>query len=42
MVSEWMENGNINQFIEKDRDVNRVDLVRYRPTPYRVCVTDAR
>ncbi|KAF9642387.1 kinase-like protein [Thelephora ganbajun] len=23
MVSEWMENGNINQFIEKDRHVNR-------------------
>ena len=37
MVSEWMENGNINQFIEKDREVNRADLVRYRPTPYRVC-----
>ncbi|KAF9649111.1 kinase-like protein [Thelephora ganbajun] len=27
MVSEWMENGNINQFIEKDRHANRAVLV---------------
>ncbi|KAF9649103.1 hypothetical protein BDM02DRAFT_3167185 [Thelephora ganbajun] len=27
MVSEWMENGNINQFIEKDRHVNRTMLL---------------
>ncbi|KAF9643694.1 kinase-like protein [Thelephora ganbajun] len=27
MVSRWMENGNINQFIEKDRHVNRAVLL---------------
>ena len=29
LVSEWMENGNINEFIERDQHVNRVELVRY-------------
>ena len=29
LVSEWMENGNINDFIERDQHVNRVELVRY-------------
>ena len=38
LVSEWMENGNINDFIEKDRHVNRVELVRCHST-HRV-VTD--
>ena len=28
LVSEWMENGNINEFIERDQHVNRVELVR--------------
>jgi len=28
MVSEWMGNGNINEFIEKNRGVNRTALVR--------------
>jgi len=28
LVSEWMDNGNINDFIERDRNVNRVELVR--------------
>jgi len=28
MVSEWMENENINKFVEKDRYVNRTELVR--------------
>jgi len=27
LVSEWMENGNINEFIEKNQHVNRVELV---------------
>jgi len=27
MVSAWMENGNINEFVEKDRHVNRIELV---------------
>ena len=29
LVSEWMENGNINKFIEKDQHVNRSELVRF-------------
>ena len=33
MVSEWMENGNINGFIERDRHVNRPELVCGRLTP---------
>jgi len=28
LVSEWMENGNINDFIKRDRDINRAELVR--------------
>lgn len=27
MVSEWMTNGNINEFIEENQDVNRFELV---------------
>jgi len=27
MVSAWMENGNINEFVKRDRHVNRVELV---------------
>ena len=27
MVSEWMTNGNINEFIEADREANRFELV---------------
>jgi len=27
MISEWMENGNINEFVKKDRHVNRAELV---------------
>ena len=33
LVSEWMDNGNINDFIKRDHDVNRAELVRYRSTP---------
>jgi serine/threonine protein kinase len=33
MVSEWMENGNINEFIQKDEHVNRTELVRCHLTP---------
>jgi hypothetical protein len=29
MVSKWMEHGNINQFVEKEKDVNRAELVRH-------------
>ena len=28
LVSEWMENGNINEFIKRDRHINRTELVR--------------
>ena len=28
MISEWMSNGNINEFIEVNRDKNRFELVR--------------
>jgi serine/threonine protein kinase len=27
MVSEWMENGNINEFVKTHTDVNRLELV---------------
>ena len=27
MVSEWMKDGNINDFIQKNPDVNRTELV---------------
>jgi len=33
MVSEWMKNGNINDFIEREWHVNRAELVRCRITP---------
>ena len=28
MVSEWMENGNINEFIKSHQDADRFELVR--------------
>jgi hypothetical protein len=28
LVSEWMVNGNINQFVERHQAVNRLELVR--------------
>ena len=30
MVSEWMENGNINEFLRYHEDVNRLELVSLR------------
>lgn len=27
MISEWMDNGNINEFVERYEEVNRVQLV---------------
>lgn len=27
MISEWMENGNVNEFIKKHKSVNRFELV---------------
>ena len=32
LVSEWMENGNINEFTRREWWVNRVELVRFRLT----------
>lgn len=29
LASEWMDNGNINDFIENHREVNRIQLVSY-------------
>jgi len=34
MVSAWMENGNINEFIGKDQHVNRIELVCVALGPY--------
>jgi len=33
MVSAWMENGNINEFVRGDQHVNRIELVRATPYP---------
>ena len=35
MVSEWMKNGNINQFVAAHRDVNRFELVSFLFKPPR-------
>ena len=29
MVSDWMVNGNINEFVEENPDVNRLELVSH-------------
>lgn len=29
MASEWMDNGNINEFTRANRDLNRFKLVRF-------------
>jgi len=29
MASEWMDNGNINEFVKAHRDVNRFELVGF-------------
>ena len=41
LVSEWMENGNINEFVGRDEHINRTQLVRHPPisTPARVLPT---
>ena len=35
MVSEWMENGNINKFIKARQDVDRFELVHFFPVGYK-------
>ena len=32
MASEWMINGNINEFVDANRDANRFELVGFEPT----------
>ena len=34
MVSEWMENGNINEFVKTHGGVNRFELVGFSPIGY--------
>ena len=34
MVSKWMENGNINEFVKTHKDVNRFELVGFFPIGY--------
>ena len=41
MVSDWTENGTINQFIKTDPDANRVDLVCCHVIPVPQKFTDA-
>ena len=40
MVSEWMENGNINEFIESHKDVNRFELVGFCPAVFHTPFAD--
>jgi serine/threonine protein kinase len=40
MVSEWMEFGNINEFVERDKHANRIGLVRRPLSPLPQSVTD--
>ena len=40
MVSEWMENGNINEFIKAHDDVNRFELVGFAPAVGRALFID--
>ena len=40
MVSEWMTNGNINEFVRVRKDANRFELVRSCPSLLTAIVTD--
>lgn len=37
MISEWMANGNINEFIQVHWEANPFELVRFHPTVSRDC-----
>jgi hypothetical protein len=39
MVSEWMEHGNINEFVKKDKHVNRTELVHHPSVLIKVVLT---
>ena len=34
MISEWMDNGNINEFVEAHENVNRFELVGFHTTAH--------
>ena len=40
MISEWMANGDINQFVRTHPDVNRFELVRFCSGSYRPIIAD--
>ena len=40
MVSEWMENGDINEFIKAHEDVNRFELVGFVPAVFHAPFAD--
>jgi serine/threonine protein kinase len=40
MVSEWMEHGNINEFVGKNGHVNRIELVRAINNHLHECLTN--
>ena len=35
MISEWMDQGNINEYVKEQEGVNRLQLVSYEPTSYK-------
>lgn len=37
MASEWMKDGNVNEFIKVHPNANRFELVRFIPTPDCTC-----
>ena len=44
MVTEWMVNGNVSEFVKANRDVDRLGLVRYpsEVAPFHFLLTTAR
>ena len=42
IVSEWMRNGNINEFVKEHSKVNRLELVCFCPRSLSSLVTDNR
>ena len=35
MISEWMDQGNINEYVKEQEGVNRLQLVSYEPASYK-------
>jgi len=42
IVSEWMKNGDINEFVKKHANANRLELVCFRPRSLSSPITDNR